>query len=53
MEGAGTSAVEEGRQAVRAGGASSSGGQAAFDDVRAAPAVVSFLRDTRIGRIVP
>ena len=24
-----------------------------FDDVRAAPAVLTFLRDTRIGRIVP
>ena len=24
-----------------------------FDDVRAAPAVLSFLRDTRVGRIVP
>ena len=24
-----------------------------FDGVRAAPAVLSFLRDTRIGRIVP
>ena len=23
-----------------------------FDDVRAAPAVLSFLRDTRVGRIV-
>ena len=24
-----------------------------FDDVRAAPAVLTFLRDTRIGKIVP
>ena len=24
-----------------------------FDDVRAAPAVLIFLRDTRVGRIVP
>ena len=24
-----------------------------FDDVRAAPAVLSFLRDTRVGRMVP
>ena len=24
-----------------------------FDDVRAAPAVLTFLRDTRVGRIVP
>ena len=24
-----------------------------FDDVRAAPAVLSFLRDTQVGRVVP
>ena len=24
-----------------------------FDDVRAAPAVLTFLRETRVGRIVP
>ena len=24
-----------------------------FDDVRAAPAVLSFLQDTRVGRMVP
>ena len=24
-----------------------------FDDVRAAPAVLSFLRETRVGRMVP
>ena len=35
------------------GGAQSAGGEAAFDDVRAALAVLTFLRDTRVGRIVP
>ena len=41
--------VEEGREAVP----EAPGGEALFDDVRAAPAVLTFLRDTRVGKVIP
>jgi hypothetical protein len=52
-QGAAAGPVEEGREAVRLGGAQGPEVRLLFDDVRAAPAVLTFLRDTRVGRIVP
>ena len=38
---------------MRLGGARAREVRLLFDDVRAAPAVLTFLPDTRVGRIVP
>ena len=45
--------MEKGRKAMRVKEPKAPEVRLLFDDVRAAPAVLTFLRDTRVGRIVP
>ena len=52
VEGGGTSPVEEGWELCEWKGPRTPEVRL-FDDVRAAPAVLTFLQDTRVGRISP